>query len=63
MLSKAIIIIMMLIILGALASGLIFLAQDEGVTKKTLKALNWRIGLSLTLFIFLLFALGFHWII
>ena len=62
MLTKAIIIIMMLIILGALASGLVFLARDEGVTNKTLTALNWRIGLSLILFIVLFVAFGLYWI-
>ncbi|ETO92590.1 twin transmembrane helix small protein [Legionella oakridgensis] len=57
---KGIIILIMLIILAALASSLIFLVKDAGKSKRTVKALTWRIGLSLCLFIFLFlaFALG-----
>ncbi|AHE67959.1 hypothetical protein Loa_02417 [Legionella oakridgensis ATCC 33761 = DSM 21215] len=49
---KGIIILIMLIILAALASSLIFLVKDAGKSKRTVKALTWRIGLSLCLFIF-----------
>ncbi len=59
---KIIILIAMLIILIALASGLVFLVRDEGKTKRTVKALSWRIGLSLALFLFLILAFSFDWI-
>lgn len=62
MITKTIIFITMLIILGSLASSLIFLVRDEGKTKRTVKALSWRIGLSLALFIFLLLSFLFGWI-
>ncbi|MCA0402639.1 MAG: twin transmembrane helix small protein [Proteobacteria bacterium] len=62
MLGKAIIIIAMLIILFALGSGLFYLVKDTGDTKRTVKALTWRIGLSLALFIFLFFAFYMGWI-
>ncbi|MCP0914528.1 MULTISPECIES: twin transmembrane helix small protein [Legionella] len=62
MLVKAIILIVMLIILIALGSGLVFLVRDEGKTKRTVKALTWRIGLSLSLFILLFLAFVFGWI-
>ena len=62
MLAKTIIIIVMLIIFGALVSGLIFLVRDKGKTERTVKALTWRIGLSLSLFVFLFLAFKFHWI-
>ncbi len=62
MFAKAIIIIAMLIILYSLGSGLIFLVRDEGKTRRTVKALTWRIGLSLLLFLFLFLAFSMGWI-
>ncbi|MCE3044397.1 MULTISPECIES: twin transmembrane helix small protein [Legionella] len=62
MFTKAIILIVMLIILFALGSGLIFLIKDKGSTNRTVKALSWRIGLSLALFLFLLLAFSMGWI-
>ncbi|KTD18331.1 twin transmembrane helix small protein [Legionella jordanis] len=62
MFTKAIILIVMLIILIALGSSLIFLVRDEGKTKRTVKALTWRIGLSLLLFLFLFLAFSMGWI-
>ena len=56
MFTKIFIVCVMLIILGSLASGLVFLIKDEGKTKRTVKALSWRIGLSLSLFVFLFIA-------
>jgi len=62
MFTKTIIFIVMLVILGSLASGLVFLVRDEGKTKRTVKALSWRIGLSLVLFLFLFLAFSLGWI-
>ncbi|KTD21037.1 twin transmembrane helix small protein [Legionella londiniensis] len=62
MLVKGFIIAVMLIILITLGSGLVFLVRDEGKTKRTVKALTWRIALSLGLFLFLFFAFSFGWI-
>ncbi|MFC3909228.1 twin transmembrane helix small protein [Legionella dresdenensis] len=62
MLAKAIIITVMLIILVALGSSLLFLVRDTGDTKRTVKALTVRIGLSLLLFIFLFIAFSLGWI-
>lgn len=59
---KAVIMIIMLIILITLASSLVFLVRDEGKTKRTAKALTWRIGLSLGLFLFLFLAFYLEWI-
>lgn len=56
MITKIIIIFAMFIIAGSLASGLFFLIRDSGNTKRTVKALTVRIGISLSLFIFLLIA-------
>lgn len=62
MFTKALIIIIMLVILIALGSGLVFLVRDGGKSKRTVKALSWRIGLSLALFLFLFLAFSFNWI-
>ncbi|PJD92892.1 MAG: hypothetical protein CK424_04810 [Legionella sp.] len=62
MLTKIIVISVMLIILGALTSGLIFLVKDKGRSERTVKALTWRIGLSLFLFLFLFLAFRLHWL-
>lgn len=56
MFTKLFIIFVMIIIVGTLASGLIFLVRDSGDSKRTVKALTWRIGISLVLFIFLFIA-------
>jgi Protein of unknown function (DUF2909) len=60
MLGKIFIIVVMLIILASLGSGLYFLIHDRGHGDRTVKALSWRIGLSVALFIILLigFLLG-----
>ncbi len=62
MYTKTIIILVMIIILVALGSGLVFLVKDGGNSKRTLKALSWRIGLSLALFLFLILAFKMGWI-
>ncbi len=51
-----------IIILGSLASALFYLMRDKGTTNKTVNALTVRIGLSVTLFLFLLFAHWMGWI-
>ena len=45
-------------ILGSLASALFYLRRDKGSSSKTVNALTLRIGLSVALFLFLLFS---HW--
>lgn len=62
MFARTIIFIAMLVILIALVSGLIFLVKDEGKGKRTVKALSWRIGISLALFLFLMLAFSLEWI-
>lgn len=62
MFTKFIIVTVMVIILAALGSGLIFLIRDSGKSDRTVKALSWRIGLSLALFLFLLLAFRMGWI-
>ena len=52
----------MLVILVSLGSGIVFLVRDEGKTKRTVKALTWRIALSIGLFIFLILGFMFGFI-
>ena len=62
MLAKILVISTMIIILFALGSSLFFLVRDDGKSNRTVKALTWRIGLSLALFIFLWVAFSLGWI-
>ncbi len=62
MFTKYIVFLAMLIILISLASALFFLVHDEGKSKRTVKALSWRIGISLALFLFLFLAFSLDWI-
>lgn len=57
MLPKLFIVLALLLIVGSLASGLIFLVKDKGNSERTVKALTLRIGISVTLF--LLIMLGY----
>lgn len=52
--------LMILFILSSLGAGLYYLVKDRGKSDKTVKALTFRIVLSILLFIilFVLFALG-----
>ncbi len=45
-------------IVGSLLSGLFYLYRDRGAGERMARALTWRIGLSITLFLLLL--LGFR---
>ena len=60
MIIKYIIISLLIAILASLGSALYFLINDKTGGKRTAKALTWRIGLSLTLFIILMVAFSFH---
>ncbi|GAA5236577.1 twin transmembrane helix small protein [Verticiella sediminum] len=49
-------------ILVSLGSALFYLMRDQGRSKRTVKALTVRIGLSVALFIFVLIAYALGWI-
>ena len=57
MLVKILIIIMLLLIAGSLFSALFYLMKGDN-SERTVKALTWRISLSLALFLLLM--LGFY---
>jgi hypothetical protein len=51
---KILVILFLLVILGSLGSALYYLVRDKGQTDRTVRALTWRIGLSITLFVLLM---------
>ena len=51
---KVIVVVIFIGILVSLFSGLIYMVKDRGDNSRTLKALSFRIGLSVALFILLL---------
>lgn len=55
---KAIIVLVFIGIVASLASGLYFLVNDKGDSRRTLRALTFRIGLSVGLFAFLMILIG-----
>jgi len=58
---KYVVVLMLLMILASLGSGLYYVMRDEPGSKRALKALALRVGLSLALFLLLMagYWLGF----
>jgi len=59
---RVVVILAFIGILGSLVSALIYLMKDKGTTNRTVQALTVRIGLSVALFLFVLFAHHMGWI-
>lgn len=59
---KIIIVLFLLLILFSLGSALYFLVRDKGDSDRMVKALTWRIALSLFLFFLLFIAFALGWI-
>jgi hypothetical protein len=53
---KLLILVVFVAILASLASGLVFLYKDDHQSRRVVKSLTWRIGLSVGLFVILLLA-------
>ena len=51
---KILLVVLLLAIVGSLASALFFLIHDQGKSKRTVNALAVRVGLSLFLFLMLM---------
>ena len=59
---RVIIVLMLIGILFSLGSALVFIYRDQGQGKtRAVKALSWRVGLSLALFVLLMLAQRFGW--
>ncbi len=54
MLVKIIVVLLLLVIIASLGSGLFFMMRDRGKTDRTVRALTWRVGLSLAAFALLM---------
>jgi len=62
MLVKIVIIVLLLAILGALMTSMLFLVRDGSERKRTLTGLKVRVALSVTLSLFLLLSYHEGWI-
>jgi len=62
MIPKLIIVALLLAIVVSLFSGLAFLLRDSSQSRRTVWALTVRVGLSITLVLFLLLSLHMGWI-
>jgi len=59
---RIIVILALIGILASLASALVYLMKDKGGSNRTVNALTARVGLSIALFLFVLFAHHMGWI-
>jgi len=59
---KIVVAIAFLLIIGSLGSALFFLMRDKGRSNRTVHALAMRVGLSITLFLLVLFSYKMGWI-
>jgi hypothetical protein len=59
---KIVVAIAFVLIIGSLAFALFFLMRDKGRSNRTVQALAMRVGLSITLFLLVLFSYKMGWI-
>ncbi|NEX64314.1 twin transmembrane helix small protein [Noviherbaspirillum galbum] len=59
---KILVAIAFVLILASLGSALLFLMKDKGKSNRTVTALAFRVGFSIALFLFILFANHMGWI-
>ena len=59
---RIIILIALAGILLSLGSALVYLVRDKGATNRTVNALTVRVGISVVLFLFILFSYWMGWI-
>ena len=55
---RYVILIFIVFIIGSLFSALYYMVRDKGQSTRAVRALTWRVGLSITLFLILM--LGYH---
>ena len=58
MLTKIIVILFLLVIVGSLFSGLFYLVRDKGASERTVRALTVRVSLSVILFVLLMIGMA-----
>ncbi len=59
---RIVIVIALIGILFSLGSALFYLMRDKGTTNRTVNALTVRVGISVALFLFILFSYWMGWI-
>ncbi len=59
---KLVVVLMLIGVIGSLFSGLFFLLRDPGAGHRAVKALTWRVGLSMVVFALLMVAYRWGWI-
>lgn len=59
---KIAVFLILLLILASLVQALYFLVRDKGLGERTVRALTWRIGLSLLLFLCLMAGFWLGWV-
>lgn len=59
---RFVIIVAFILIIGSLASALFFMMRDRGRTPNMMRSLMLRVGFSVALFVFILFANWMGWI-
>ena len=59
---KILVVIAFILIIGSLASALVFLMCDKGRSNRTVQALAFRVGFSILLFVLILVAHRLGWI-
>ena len=59
---RYVVIVAFILIIGSLASALVFLMKDKGKSDRTVTALALRVGFSITLFLLILLAYKLGWI-
>ena len=55
---RYVILLFLVLIIGSLFSALYYMIRDKGQSTRTVRALTWRVGLSITLFLILM--IGYH---
>ena len=51
---RYVIVVFIIFILGSLFSALYYMIRDKGQSTRTVRALTWRVGLSIALFLMLM---------
>ena len=62
LLPKIIIVVLLLAIIASLFSGLVFLMRDSSRSRRTVNMLKLRVGLSITLILFLALSFYMGWL-
>ena len=57
-----VVVVAFVLIIGSLGSAMVFLIRDRGKTRNVARALGFRVGFSIALFLLILFAHYMGWI-